>query len=341
VLASGAALLPVKRAALFMQNSPLGGTLGSDFYSAPNPPFGATFTYYLKDAIKTKKEVRQAADQAAAKKHDDVFYPPWDSLKAENDERPPELIFTITDAEGRVVRRLMDKPQAGVQRVTWDLRYASLTPVSGAGKGGNGGDGPLVAPGTYHVAMASLVDGVETALGAPQSFDVYLLDGSATPRTAAVVAFQEKTARLQRAVLGANAAAGEAATRLRALRQALLQTPTPTDSLMRRAQALEDTLRAIQETLGGDQTRARYSEPVPPSLLDRLGNVTDGLWFSTLEDATNTQKRQYDIIASQFGAILSRLRQFIDVDLHGLETAAEAAGAPWTPGRIPAWQGNG
>lgn len=341
VLASDAALLPVKRAPLFMENSPLGGTLGSDFYAAANPPFGATFTYYLKDAIKTRKEVRQAAETAAEKKGQPVFYPPWDSLKAEHDERPPELIFTITDAEGRVVRRLMEKPQAGVQRVTWDLRYPSATPVSGAGKGGNGGDGPLVAPGTYRVAMAKLVDGVETPLGKAQSFDVYLLDGSATPRTAAVVAFQEKTARLQRAVLGANAAAGEAATRLRALRQALLQTPTPTDSLMRRAQALEDTLRAIRETLGGDDTPARYSEPTPPSLLDRLGNVTDGLWFSTLEDATNTQKRQYEIIASQFGAILARLRQFINVDLRQLETAAEAAGAPWTPGRIPTWEGNG
>ncbi len=341
VLASGAALLPVKRAALFMQDSPLGNTHGSDTYAAPNPPFGATFTYYLKDAIKTRKEIRQAAEKAAAKKNEDVFYPPWDSLKAEHDERPPELIFTITDAEGRIVRRLMESPKAGVQRVVWDLRYPSVTPVSGAGKRGNGGDGPFVAPGTYRVAMARLVDGVETPLGAAQRFAVSMLDGSATPRSAAVVAFERKTAKLQRAVLGANAAAGEAAARLKALRQALLQTPTPTDSLMRRAQALEDTLRAIQETLGGDDTKARYSEPVPPSLLDRLGNVTGGLWFSTLEDATNTQKHQYDIIASQFGGILTRLRQFINVDLRQLETAAEAAGAPWTPGRIPTWDGNG
>ncbi|HEX8726132.1 MAG TPA: hypothetical protein VF737_12165 [Gemmatimonadaceae bacterium] len=341
VLASDAALLPVKRAALFMQNSPLGGTLGSDFYAAPNPPFGATFTYYLKDAIKTKQEIRQAAEAAAVKKGQDVFYPPWDSLKAEHDERPPMLVFTITDAEGRVVRRLMETPKAGVQRVTWDLHYPSVEPVSGSGHGGNGGDGPFVAPGAYQVAMARLVDGVETSLGTPQRFEVYLLDGSATPRPAAVVAFQEKTAKLQRAVLGANAAAGEAATRLKALRQALLQTPTPTDSLMRRAQALEDTLRAIQETLGGDQTKARYSEPVPPSLLDRIGNITGGLWFSTLEDATNTQKHQYDVVASQFGGILNRLRQFINVDLRQLENAAEAAGAPWTPGRIPAWDSNG
>ncbi len=341
VLASDAALLPVPRAPLFLQTSPLGGTQGGNFYRAPNPPFGATITYYLKDAIKTKKEIRQAAEQAAAKKGEDVFYPSWDSLKAESGQRPPQLIFTITDAEGRVVRRLMESPSAGVQRVTWDLRYPNVRPVTSGDTGSGGDGGPFVAPGGYQVAMAKLVDGVETPLGVPQRFDVSMLDGQATPRSAAVVAFQEKTARLQRAVLGANAAAGEAATRLQALGRALARTPTPTDSLMRRAGALADTLRAIQETLTGDNTKARYSEPTPPALLDRLSEATDGIWYSTLEDATNTQKRQYDIVASQFGAILARLRQFINVDLQQLETAAEAAGAPWTPGRIPAWDPNG
>jgi len=341
VLASDAALLPVKRAPLYMQTSPLGDSRGGNFYRAPNPPFGAVFTYYLKDAIKTRKEIRQAAEKAAAKKSEDVFYPPWDSLKAENEEQPPQLIFTITDAEGRVVRRLMEAPKAGVQRVAWDLRYPSVLPVTAGGTGNGGGTGPFVAPGTYHVAMAKLVDGVETPLATAQSFDVYMLDGQDTPRSAAVVAFQEKTARLQRAVLGANAAAGEAANRLQALQRALARTSAPTDSLMGRARALEDTLRAIQESLGGDNTKARYSEPTPPSLLDRLSDATDGIWYSTLEDATNTQKHQYDVVAAQFGAILARLRQFINVDLARLEAAAEAAGAPWTPGRIPTWDPNG
>jgi len=33
--------------------------------------------------------------------------------------------------------------------------------------------------------------------------------------------------------------------------------------------------------------------------------------------------------------VLSRVRQIIDVDLKSLEQAAEAAGVPWTSGRIP------
>jgi hypothetical protein len=36
--------------------------------------------------------------------------------------------------------------------------------------------------------------------------------------------------------------------------------------------------------------------------------------------------------------VLSQLRQLIEVDLARLEKQLEAAGAPWTPGRIPTWQ---
>jgi len=32
------------------------------------------------------------------------------------------------------------------------------------------------------------------------------------------------------------------------------------------------------------------------------------------------------------------LRALITVDLVSLENAAEAAGAPWTPGRVPTWK---
>ncbi len=47
------ALLPVRNAWMFVPSLPYGwkgkGFLGESFYAAPNPPFGAVFTYYLKD----------------------------------------------------------------------------------------------------------------------------------------------------------------------------------------------------------------------------------------------------------------------------------------------------
>jgi len=55
-----AAVFPVKDALLYMERHPLGepgkGFQGDAFYTAENPPYGAVFTAYMKDKIKTKKE---------------------------------------------------------------------------------------------------------------------------------------------------------------------------------------------------------------------------------------------------------------------------------------------
>jgi hypothetical protein len=40
-------------------------------------------------------------------------------------------------------------------------------------------------------------------------------------------------------------------------------------------------------------------------------------------------------VRAEFGRVLERIRQLVDVDLKALEAAAEAAGVPWTSGRIP------
>lgn len=219
VLASEATLFPVRRTPLFVRSRPLGGSgaawQGSRFYTAPDPPSGAHITYFLKDGYKTRRARRQKVEKAAAKKGEDVFYPSWDSLRVEDREEPPAILFTVTDADGHVVRRLTGPAGAGVQHVTWDLRYPSPNPPTPPSD--RDGDerrrrepaGPYVIPGSYRVAMAKRVDGVVTPLGEPRTFEVYSLDSSATPRSPAVLAFQQRTAKLARAVLGANALASE------------------------------------------------------------------------------------------------------------------------------------
>jgi hypothetical protein len=138
-------------------------------------------------------------------------------------------------------------------------------------------------------------------------------------------------------VLGANAAAGDAAGRAELLQRALHDTPGATPQMLADVLALGDTLRALQWTLNGDPTMERRQESSPPSLMDRLRRSTGG-WSSSLGDPTASQTRQYEIVAGEFGALLQRLRRTIEVDLKRIEDAAEAAGAPWTTGRIPNWR---
>ena len=160
---------------MYIQSQPLGGRgksfQGESYYTAENPPFGATFTYYLKDELKTKKAKRQEAEKEAAKKNAAVTLPRLSDLSAEEEEEAPAVILTVTDSSGRVVRRLTGPVTAGMQRVTWDLRYppSSLPPPPNPETEdpfSEGPGGPLVMPGAYKVSIAKRVDGVMTAVSA-------------------------------------------------------------------------------------------------------------------------------------------------------------------------------
>ena len=346
-LAKDAVLFPVKQAFTFAPASPFGGTEGGSngdqFYSAPNPPLGAVFTYYLKSELKTRAKTRQEAEKELVKKNADAHYPSWDELKRELREEAPTVVLTISDIDGNVVRHIEGPAKAGMQRVSWDLRYPASVPTDLSTRERDPWDpapvGPLVAPGKYRVAMAERIDGKLVPMGEPQTFDAAPLGGDTLPSTdrAALLAFQIKTGKLQRAVLGAVNAANEAQTRLNHLKKALAETPRIDPALQDRARAIEARLKDIQETLTGDPVRGKYNEPRPNSIEDRVDRVVSGHWYSTA-DATTTHKHNYEIAAQQFGPLLERLRSLILVDLAALENAAEAAGAPWTPGRVPSWK---
>ena len=134
------------------------------------------------------------------------------------------------------------------------------------------------------------------------------LDSGSTPRSPAVVAFQQKTAALQRALLGANAVANETMSRVQLLKRAVQETPSADAKLDAEVRRIETGLRDIQTALAGDPTMARRSEPTPPSLLNRVNGIANSLWSNTMEDATATQKRQYEIAAAELGGLLDRLR---------------------------------
>ena len=191
---------------------------------------------------------------------------------------------------------------------------------------------------TYKATVAKRVDGVITPLGPPQTFEVRV-DGqesmSITDRTA-LVEFQQKAVRLQRAVSGATQAANSLRPRLAAIKRAIAETPSLSQKLQEDATALERRTGEIQRALSGDGEARRRNMNTPPSINDRVGYVVGVQRMSTARP-TQTQQAQYAAAAQDFEAVLGQLRQLIEADLSRLEKQLEAAGAPWTPGRIPSW----
>ena len=199
--------------------------------------------------------------------------------------------------------------------------------------------------GTYQLegGTASLSQGVTFGFGGvstpagEQTFHAVSL-GQATPAAdrAAIAAFHLRTAELQRAATGTNATLGEAENRLGLLRRAIEATPGAPAALAERGRAVAGRLRDLRMELRGDSALEAAQEPTPPTLLDRVQRVVGNTW-STTQAPTATHRRNYEIASQELAAFLPRLQGVLD-ELRKLETDAEAAGAPWTPGRLPVWK---
>jgi hypothetical protein len=335
-------LFTTPKALMYIPSDPLaGGTKayqGAGFFTAPNPPFGATFTYYIKDSLKSQKAQRQEQDQKKAQKQQDVAYPSWDELKAEDREEAPSVALTIRDSGGHLVRRIPGANSKGIHRTTWDYRYPGFTPA----QLNRDGYGPLVVPGRYTVSLSQVVDGKETELIEPTYFVVEPLGMSSLPEQdrRRVLAFQRKVGELQRAALGTYRVLSETGSQLALIRKVIDSTPGLDPALAKKARELELRREDLLEQFQGDPTRPKRNEPAPPGLLSRIQKVVYGHWDTTV-GPTDTHRKSYDIAASEFEAVLKDVRKFVDRDLKALERKLEAARAPWTPGRgIPNWKRN-
>ena len=340
---------PVKRALAYIPSTPFGlkekAFLGETFYTAPNPPLGAVFTYYLKEEVKTKRKTRLDAEKEAEKKAAEIAYPDAAALRAEAREEDPAVVLTVKDADGNVVRRLAGPVKAGVHRVAWDLRFPASTPTSL--KPGptpvedpfyEAPAGPLAVPGAYTVSFEKRVDGALSAFGEPQTFPVESL-GLQTLKAAdakELLAFQKKTARLQRAVMGAIETTEEAQNRLKVAKKAIDDTPAADPKLGPEARRIGKALDDLMVGLRGDSVMSGRNEPTAMSTADRVQAIIGTQWSTTVAP-TGTSREAYAIAADAFEKQLATLRTLVETDLRALEGAMEKAGAPWTPGRVPTW----
>ena len=330
-------LFGVKDAPLYVERSRLGhtngrGFQGASFYAAPNPPFGAIFTYHFPDKVRTLTEARHEAE-----KEDGWAYPSIDDLRAEDLEVEPQIILTVRDSDGAVIRRVAGERDKGFHRTAWDLRYPSEEPVQISQREvadwASPPVGSLVAPGVYSVTLDLHHNGAVETLAGPQRFSVYPLD-LATFRSddpQADLAFARSAAELRRQVLGAIRAAGEAETRIEHLRQAILDTTGAGPAHVERLESIRTDIAAVLVDLRGDPTLSSRNRPQNPSISARIGAVVSG-GRSVTSAPTGTHREQYGFASAEFDRARARLADAIE-RLGALEEDLEALGAPWTPGR--------
>lgn len=333
-------IFPVRDALMYIQKGDRYGT-GSAVYQAPNPAFGATFSYYVKDVPKTLKEKRLKKEKELFKKGEPIPQPDKKELDAEKNETGPYLVFAIKDKSGATVRKLYKKASKGVNRITWNLRYKDTRPVSLKENKydpmNDGGSGMLALPGTYTVDMSLYHNGKEKRLTDPARFTAKVLNNTTLPDKdrKALVAFQDKVAELYRVISGAEKYYDELVKKTAYIRQAIQQTNGATLEMKNSAMKAKEDLEAVEYLFEGTPAKASAEEvpPEPVPLSQRLQDIVWGMWQST-SAPTSTMQMNYDILMQEAPAALDKLHA-IGKQLDGLNSELEKLKASYTPGRIP------
>jgi len=340
-----AKLFPVKDALMFIQTEARYGQ-GSTRYYAENPEFGATFTYFVKEVPKTALQLRKEKEKELFKNSEAIPQPTWKEAELQEKELSPYLVFIITDEQGNVIRKISKSASAGINRVNWDLRYASPYPVRLQGKefnptasGGRGG--MLVMPGKYKVSMAMVVNEEYKELAGPIEFTAKSLNNTTLPAPdrKALVDFQLKVSELARVVQGAMVVASELTEKTAYLKQAALNSPLVSADVMKKIVALEKQLTEIKYKLDGPEAKAS-SEEIPPQIMplsDRLSSIILPHWEST-SAVTKVQTDAYDIVIKNFKPVYNEIKAIMENTIPQIEAELEKAKAPYTPGRLPEWK---
>ncbi|MGI9614405.1 MAG: VPS10 domain-containing protein, partial [Acidimicrobiales bacterium] len=123
-----AMLFPVRDAWWHVRHEPMQAkgqpTLGSTAFRASNPPFGATFTYRIRDEFRTGRAERRIAERTMEQEGSDVPFPGWDQLWTEHLESEPIVWLVVRNAHEEPIRLIEAEQLPGLHRSAWDLRYS-------------------------------------------------------------------------------------------------------------------------------------------------------------------------------------------------------------------------
>ena len=340
-LEADAKIFPVKESLAYIESNPLGlrgvGSQGASMYSAPNPEFGATFTYFVKEKPKSLKEQRQEKEKKAKEDGVAIDYPTYEEFVAEDNYEDAYLLFIIKDANGNEVRKMKRPASKGVKRATWNLRYPPTTPIRtdnpSVGRYSNANEGPLALPGSYTVELWQADNGVFTKLVEPTAFEVKALENSTLDRqTEDNIAFKREVQELRRKMRGSGSEHGDLDKRLKHIKAAIQKYPGADIAWMAQVKALEQASHDIRIAMNGDYHKSSRDVETAPGISYRLENIVWNTWYST-SNPTKTNKEQYKLALEDY-AVARKALDEMKAGIEALESKMDDKSIPYTPQRV-------
>ncbi|MEX1002701.1 MAG: glycosyl hydrolase [Crocinitomicaceae bacterium] len=335
-----AVIFPIKKGLQYLESNPLGGrgtgSQGASHYAADNPEFGVAFTYYVKEKPSSPTEKRQSEEEKLKKEGADIDYPTYEEFVTEDLYEKPFLLFVIKDEAGNEVEKLKTDMKTGVNRINWNMRYPSSTPIKlkkeKVGRYSSPDEGPLVLPGKYTVELHQAENGVFSQLTEPVTFEITTLENSSLARqTKENLAFKKQLAELRRQFRGTAAIVGELEERLKYIRAAIEEYPGTALSWMKEVKELEMALHDIKVDMWGDYHKSSRDIEEGPSTGNRIETVVYQTWYST-SNPTTTQKQQYQLAIEEYRQIKGEVDVF-KIGVESIEQLLNDKGIPYTKGR--------
>ncbi len=271
VLSSPAYLFNIRRAVIFNPYYHK-GNLGHKFFVAPNPPFGAMISYYLKEEAKGNVKV------------------------------------TIEDSSGQKIAELPGTKEAGINRITWDLRYnIAATPVQEADRRFRA-RGPFVLPGEYTVKLAVAEQELAQALeveGDPR-IDISFEDRK-KQHDALLTVY-----KLNPSLLAANGAANRIKREIDRQLGVLKRVPDVPEAVSGKIKAVSKKIEDIQINLVGDPSLGWRG--MRASVRGRILMVANSIGRYTGAPSED-QVREIKKGVEELKAIIEKINRIIEVDI--------------------------
>ena len=331
-------LFPARKAWWYLERNLLGSnqkaSQGDAYFTADNPPFGAVFSYFLRESYETKTSERQKAEKELAEQNKDIPFPGWEALEEEKHQDSPKIWIHIRDHRGNFIRRLEGPSKKGFHRVSWNIQLPSALAMRETVSEWEP-KMPMVAPGKYTATLLKQVDGVFLELSGPIEFEVEqmrkgVLEG-AEPE--AVALFWKEVLEMRRATSAAGMALRNATEKVDLMRRALTLTPAPPREIDSMIQVVRLELIDIDKLLNGSPVKREVGEKRPPTVNDRLSFAMMGTAISTY-GPTPAHRQSLQLAMQQFASIRDSLDEIRLTKIPAIEKALSEAGSPWFEGQV-------
>lgn len=277
------------------------GSQGSQLFLAPNPDFGAVFTYYLKEEILSLEQIRQQKE-----KEGQINFPGWEALDSEYQELKPFVYLEIKDQAGAVVNRIKVINKKGFQRIAWDLKRAGTGIINASGQA-VANYSFMVAPGNYTASLYAFHKGAIRELAGPVRVVVERLGEPAISGRSIkeTVIFWEQYALLATDVNKLSLQVGKTKQYLKSLFQAGIAAGVENTVIERIASMIQE-MEDVDKVLNGSPAKNDIGEKAKPSLMLRLDALNRGISMSSY-GPTQTHLQTVSIIESQLAEIQSQV----------------------------------